>query len=139
MEGEARKIRRLPASLPGPLRAERMGRILQDHDPPKCLLNLISGRKTSLFSLHNLINPLIIAHHAADIHGDNHLGPLCDRLLQLRVIHLIRAGRGVHQDHLRPHMACHAGACRVRVGACDHLIPGPHAQEMQRQFHAGRP
>ena len=74
---------------------------------------------------------VVIAHDAAQIHGDDGFRARRDEAFELGIVHLIAAGRHIAQHRRGAYVADGRAAGGIGVGARDNLVAGPDAQRAQ--------
>ena len=115
-----------------------MGAVGDDGDPADGFLKVVfSGLKQASFGFDGFKDFVVIAHDAADIHGDNGFGPPGDGFFDGFGVDVKSVRSAVYQHELCPHMRHHAGGGGIGVGGHNDLIAWADTEDSQGQLQGG--
>lgn len=131
--------------------AQGVGRVRHHRHPAQGVLDpagqvvqqigmIVQGREQITLTLHDLEDPVVVADHTAQVHGDDGLGLFCDCLFQGVIIHFRAVGDGIpvlldiHKFHSGAAVDGRGSGSGVGVGRDDDLIPGTDAQDPEVQL-----
>ena len=109
-----------------------------DDDPvERFLKGAFGGLPLGLPAFQRGEDPVVIDHHAADIHRYDGLGPLVDRRGDRVVVDLVAARAAVDHPDGGADMVYDRRGRGIGVGRRDHLVAGTDAQDAEREFQRG--
>ena len=128
MKTETRKISDGADHLSAPLGAERMSGIRAYRNPSQCFLQFAFRLKYPPFPFHDRKDAVVIAGHAADIHGNYRFRLFVDRVFQRVVIHFQPVFLRIDQNEFRSHMTRDGSRSRIRIRGRNHFVARAYAQ-----------
>ena len=131
VEGEGGEVCQSAGRYPVAGGAQPMGAVGRHGHPAQCLLHVALGAEQCLFPLHRLIDAVIVAGDASQIHRDHRLGLFGDGPLHLVIVHLQRVLLAVDELHRGPHMDGRRRRGGIGVRRHQHLVAFTDAQHPQ--------